>query len=433
MSLNTDLVRRYAQKTVADIGAPVFFKSAEGCRITDRDGRSIIDFTSGYGVTNTGWQHPAVIAAMEKQLRLSTFAPPWLPTEEALALAETLLSLMPPKAERAARAAGGADANEVAVKALVSLRGGKVLVVNRAYHGGTSRTLALSDAAAFGLPPSYVPQPPRVKPAYCFRCPYGQSRPGCDLACASAIDKAVADDPEITGVLLEPVIGSGGAIVPPQEYFDAVAEICRRRGLVLILDEVITGCGRIGHFTAAEAYGLEPDAITLAKGMGGGYVPIGAAMLSGELADALSRYDDVSATLAWTPLACAAASANLKVIIDENLCEHAERTGTRLLARVRSLVDRYMPGHFGDVRGKGLLAGIEFVTDQATRAPAPNLAKRVALRCFRNGLMLAGSWDWHSIIITPPLVLDDATLDEAMGILETSLKEVSKAQTKPGN
>jgi 4-aminobutyrate aminotransferase-like enzyme len=420
----SDLVRRYAQKTVADIGAPVFFKTAQGCRIEGNDGRSIIDFIAGFGVVNTGWQHPAILQTIEAQLKKSTFAPPWLPTEEALRLAETLLSLGPSKAARVARAAGGADANEVAVKALVASRGGKVLVVNRAYHGGTSRTLTLSDAAAFGLPPSYVPPPPRVKPAHCFRCPIAGA---CDLRCAEAVDQAIADDPAITGILLEPVIGSGGAIVPPQGYFDAIGEICRRRGVVLILDEVITGCGRLGRFTAAELFGLDPDAMTLAKALGGGYVPIGAAMLCAELADALSRYDDVSATLAWTPLACAAASATLQVIAEENLCARAETTGAVLLARLRALFERYLPGHLGEVRGKGMLIGVELVTDLATKQPAPKLAQRIALRAFRSGLMLAGSWDWTTLIIAPPLTLDDATLDEAMNILESALRQIAHA------
>lgn len=415
-------VRRYAALTVADIGAPVFFETAEGCRIVDRDGRSILDFIGGYGVIATGWQHPKVLGAMERQLRKSTFAPPWLPTEEALALAEMLLKLAPSSVRRVARAAGGADANEVAVKALVAQRGGKVLAVGRAYHGGTSRTLALSDAEAFGLPPSPVPETPRVKPAHCFRCPAGRRHPGCDLACARAIEDAAAADPSITGVLLEPVIGSGGAIVPPAEYFAAVAEICRRRGLALILDEVITGCGRLGFRTAAEAFGLAPDAVTFAKGMGGGYVPIGAALLSAELAEALCCYDDVSSTLAWTPLACAAALANLEVILEENLIARAAEMGPKLKSRVAALFDRHLPGHLGEVRGMGLLVGVELVADQKTKAPAPNIAKRVALRAFRHGLMFAGSWDWHTLILAPPLILDDATLDEAMAILETALK-----------
>ncbi len=424
---SADVVRRYAAAAVADTAFPVVFKTASGCRIEDLEGKTYTDFISGYGVVNTGWQRPEVLAALEQQARTACFAPPWLPTREATHLAEELLALAPPSTRVCARATGGAEANEVAVKAHFAHRGGKVLVVGRAYHGGTTRALALSDGNRFGLPPTPVPDAPRVPPAYCYRCPYGKTYPGCSLECAQAVEHAARADPAITGLLLEPVIGSGGAIVPPRAYFDAIQDICARCNLTLILDEVLTGCGRVGAFLAADAFGLRPHAVTLAKGLGGGYVPIGAALLDRELADALSRYEDVSATLAWTPLACAAALANVRVIRDERLAENARVMGGRLLAALKELFARVLPAHTGEVRGMGLLIGIELVKNQTTKEPAVQLAKRVVLRCLRAGLMVGTSWDWNTLIIMPPLTLDEATMGEALGVLETVLKRVAGA------
>jgi 4-aminobutyrate aminotransferase-like enzyme len=187
----------------------------------------------------------------------------------------------------------------------------------------------------------------------------------------------------------------------------------------------MTGCGRLGSFLAAEAFELRPHAITLAKGLGAGYVPIGATMLDRDLAEAITRYEDVSATLAWTPLACAAALANLRLIQEENLAARAREMGRLLLARLTGLFERLLPAHTGEVRGKGLLIGIELVKDRVTKEPAPRLAKRLALLCMRGGLMIGSSWDWHTLIIMPPLILDEATMNEALDIIESALKRIA--------
>lgn len=419
---SADIARRYAASTVADSAFPVVFKTGSGCHVEDLDGNRYLDFIAGYGVISTGWQRPELLSVLEKQSRNACFAPPWLPTREGMYLAEELLELGPRTMVACGRAAGGAEANEVAVKAHFAHRGGKLLVVGHAYHGGTTRTLALGDGDRFRLPPSPLPQSPRVPAAYCYRCPYGKSYPGCSLECAEALEETARSDPNITGVLLEPVIGSGGVIVPPQEYFDAISGICARLNLTLILDEVMTGCGRLGTFLAADLFRLRPQAITLAKGMGAGYVPIGAALLDRELADALRRYEDVSATLAWTPLACALALANVRLIRDEQLVANAARIGERLLLAVRELFERILPAHTGDVRGKGLLIGVELVKNRTTKEPAVSLVKRVLLRCLRAGLMVGTSWDWNTLILMPPLTLTDSVLDEALGIIELVLK-----------
>lgn len=423
---SSEVARRYRATTTADVAFPVVFKAGSGCVVEDLDGKQYIDFISGYGVASTGWQRGEILSAMDAQMRVACFAPPWLPTREPMLLAEELLALGPKSVSVCSRATGGAEANEVALKAHRAHRDGKVLVIGRAYHGGTTRTLALSDSDSFRLPAPTTDAPPRVPPAYCYRCPYGKSHPGCSLECAHAVEQAVLADRSITGVLLEPIIGSGGVIVPPPEYFAALADICRRLNLTLILDEVLTGCGRTGTFLAAEAFGVQPDAVTLAKGLGGGYMPIGATLLERGLADSLARYEDVSATLAWTPLACAATLANLRIIRNEQLTARARDMGAILIQRLRELFERVLPAHTGEVRGKGLMIGIELVEDRASKKPAPRLAKRVLLRCLRGGLMLGTSWDWHTLIVMPPLILDEPTMDSALDIFESALKRVAR-------
>jgi taurine-pyruvate aminotransferase len=427
MSKSREIARRYAAATHAAIAATAVFKTARDGEIEDLEGNRYIDFICGYGVVSTGWQRREILAAMEQQMQSACFAPPWLPTREATELAEAILAVSPRSVQTCARATGGAEANEVALRALYVQRGGTVLALERSYHGGSSGARALSDAAAFNLPPSpHGRDQPRVPPAYCFRCPYGKTYPGCSLECAEAVEQAVLARPDITGFLLEPVIGSGGVIIPPQPYFDAIQDICRRHNLVLILDEVMTGCGRLGTFTAAEGFGLRPQAITLAKGLGAGYVPIGTALLDHDLAASLAKYEDVSATMAWTPLACAAALANLRLIQAESLPERARTVGLQLLAGLCEVCQRHLPTHVGEVRGKGMMVGIELVRDLASKAPAPGLCRRIALECWRGGLMIGTSWDWQTLIVMPPLSLDAATLAKGLDLFESALERVAR-------
>jgi len=425
---SAELTRRHAAAVAGETAFPVVFASASGSRVTDLSGKSYLDFITGYGVVSTGHSRPEILQAIAEQARSGCFASPWLPTRQAVELAEELLALGSKNLRCCARASGGADAVETATRAHRAARGGKVLVVGRAYHGGTSQTLAQSDAVAFHLPRPSLPESPRVPPAYCHRCDYGKSHPGCAFKCVQAIDAAIAADPDITAILLEPILGSGGVIVPPAEYFPALMEIVRRRKLILIVDEVMTGCGRIGAWTASQALGLEPDALIIAKGLGGGSVPIGTAMLTEELADGLRKYEDVSATLAWTPLACAATLANVRLIQAESLPERAAAAGESFLPRVRELFERRLPRHTGEVRGMGLMIGVELVKDRTSREPHPSLLKRLALLTLRRGLMIGTSWDWHTLILMPPLNVTDDDLDEALRILDESLQRMNRSQ-----
>ncbi len=430
------LARRYRAVSCAAVTAPIGFERGEGSWLVDLEGNRYLDFIGGYGVVNTGWQHPRVVEAVREQASRACFAPPWFPNVPAAELGERLVRLPGvPSGGKCLRATGGADANEQVLKAIESSKRKaqsaneeepvKVLCLERSYHGGTAATLALSDTGRFSLPQvsSVAPQP-RVPPPYCSRCPWGKVYGRCGLECAKSVDAALADDPRIAAVIVEPVIGSGGVIVPPREYLPEVRAICDRRGRLLIFDEVLTGFGRTGAMLAAQREGVTPDAVTLGKGLSAGAVPIGAAVVSRELAVAAEEREDCSATFAWTPLGCAAAGANLRVVEEEGLSGRAATLGRELLAGVRAACARRLPDRIGEVRGIGMMVGVEFVRDRESRKADPMLVRRLALRCKRHGLIIGTSWDWSVIVLLPPLTLTEGEMREGVARFEEAMGEV---------
>jgi 4-aminobutyrate aminotransferase-like enzyme len=227
-------------------------------------------------------------------------------------------------------------------------------------------------------------------------------------------------------MILEPVIGSGGIIVPPEGYWQILREICNRHGIKLIIDEVLTGFGRTGSLFAVDQMGIVPDVITLSKGMCSGYIPIGAAIMTSELSDHLSKsYNDVTSTYAWTPLACAVALANIDLIINEKLDLNARKMGTYLKDRLNEVFNRYLPEKTGEIRGKGLMIGVELVKDKKTKEPAHFLGKKIILACQKNGLIIAAAWNWNVLVFLPPLIVTTEEADRGLNILEDTLRRYS--------
>jgi 4-aminobutyrate aminotransferase-like enzyme len=409
---------------------PICISTTQGNCLVDAEGTSYLDFSSGYGVTNAGWHRPELIEAVKSGLDKLCYSPPWFPTEEAVELSETLLSIVPGTLTKCARATGGGDANETIFKAAYAFNHKKgVLSLSRSYHGGSKFAVSLSDAEAFRLPrmPQFLDYH-KVEAPYCFRCPLKKEPTTCGTACASLVEDAIEQHPDIGVLFVEPVVGSGGALVPPNDYLKIVRDICARHNVVFVLDEVITGFGRLGAMTGSALFDVEPDAMSFGKGMGGGLVPIGAAMLSEELASALGEYEDVTPTFAWTPIACLAAKLNIELIIKENLAEQAATKGEYLMSRLKPLFDEYLPGKLGDMRGKGLLIGIELVEDAETKKPAAHLTRKLMFGLVRKGLMVCASWDLQTIILMPPLNISSEDLDRGIGIVEEQLKQLVRSR-----
>jgi len=411
---------------------PICVTGVEGNDVNDADGNRYLDFSSGSGVVNAGWQREEVAAVVKDQVDRLSYCAPWFPTREAVELSELLVSITPKRLVRCGRATGGADANELICRAAYALTGKRgVLTLTRSYHGGSRLAVNLSDAAAFRLPLIPIEEDyHKVSAPDCFRCPLHLQPETCGLACAELVEEAIAGNPDIGLFLCEPVMGSGGVILPPPGYLHRIQAICRAHDVVFALDEVMTGFGRLGWMTAAEGYELEADAISFGKALGGGMVPIGAAVLSEELATAVTQFEDVSPTFAWTPLACAAATANIHLIIEEDLPARSQRLGATLLSELRRLFATHLAERTGDVRGQGLMVGIELVRDQETKIPAQSLMRRFVIGLVREGLMVKVSWDFKVIILMPPLNLSEIDLERGLGIIQRQLQTLESGNRR---
>jgi 4-aminobutyrate aminotransferase-like enzyme len=422
-----ELIKRYKATNTGEVTVPFIFERASGCFIYDRDGNDVLDFSSGYGVTSTGWMHPRVVEAVAQQLQKATYSPPWCMTEQALELSDLLLEITPGMAA-CIRATGGADAMEAILKAVYAYTGKREVVsFLRAYHGGSGRAIRLSDFEAFNLPemPGGSFTYHKVTPAWCLRCPLGKKPDSCQFACLEQAERLFQENNQIAAFVVEPVIGSGGVIIPPPGYLQALANLCRNYAILLIFDEVITGFGRLGAMSAAELYQVQPDAVAYAKGMGGGYVPIGAALVNEDLANALRNFEDVTPTFSWTPLAVAGALANIQLVRDEGLPQKALASGAFLKNQIQQLFEHYLPEHTAEVRGQGLAIGVELVKDKTTMEPATRLVNKLLLALFKEGLMCIASWDSRVFVVMPPLIISQEEMELGLSILERVLRRYS--------
>jgi 4-aminobutyrate aminotransferase-like enzyme len=429
MGTNRELIKKYKEVNLGEVSLSICFHHADNAYLFDHEGNSFLDFTSGFGVTSSGWLRKEIIDVIQKQLQHSAYAPPWLPTEEAIALSEQLLEITPSNLVRCARAIGGADANEIIFKAVVGSNGRNgIISFYRSYHGGTHFTLNISDSPAFHLPQL----PTRasfhfVEPPYCYRCPFGKKPGTCNLECTQEIEVLLERDKTIGSFFLEPVIGSGGVIIPPEKYLRRIRELCDKHNIFMVFDEVLTGFGRLGSITASKLFDIKPDAISFAKGMSAGYTAIGAAVLNAELSDSIKKYEDVSGSFAWTPLSCCIATANINLIIKGDLPKNAAILGLYLLQQVTVLFEKYLSGKTGDVRGLGLMIGIELVMDCVTKIPDRKLIQKFIITALRKGLMICASWDFQVIILMPPLNITAEEINDGLNKLESTLKEVSRS------
>jgi 4-aminobutyrate aminotransferase-like enzyme len=288
----------------------------------------------------------------------------------------------------------------------------------------------LSDIKSFNFPSDYTKDKYyKIPPPYCYRCPLKKKKETCDIECASYIEDTIKEHSDIGVFFIEPVIGSGGVIIIPVEYLKRAKEICKNHNVTFVFDEVITGFGRLGALTAMELYDITPDAVAFAKGMGAGIIPIGATLFNKELSEAISESEDISATFAWTPLACAVAKANIDILTNEKLQEKAKVKGEYLLINLNYLFNKYIPYRTGEIRGVGMLIGIELVNNLKEKKHDIRLMQRLSLGMVRNGLMVCESWNFETIFICPPLNISNNQIDAALNIIENELKIYSQSKS----
>jgi 4-aminobutyrate aminotransferase len=402
---------------------PLVVDHAKGPVVVDADGNRYLDFAAGIAVASTGHCHPDVVAAVQRQAaRLLHLCATDFYNEDVVTLAEGLARRAPgPGPWRVFFANSGAEVVEAAVK-LARLRTGrpKVVAFYGAFHGRTFGALSLTASKPVQRR-GYAPLLPEVLHshyAYCYRCPVNRHPDTCKVECLDLLTETMfsttTDPSEIAAVIVEPVQGEGGYVVPHPGFLPRLREVTRKHGILLIADEVQCGMGRTGRMFASEHFGLEPDMITLAKGIASG-LPLGALLAK----DDVMRWESGShgSTFGGNPVAVAAGLATLR-LLEEGLIANADRVGRVLMTALR---DR-LGGHavVGDVRGLGLMIGVEIVRDRFRREPAPERRERILEEAFKRGLLLLGCGR-STVRLAPPLVVDEEDAATAARILEEAV------------
>ncbi len=407
---------------------PLVVQRGAGAMIEDVDGNRFLDFMAGIAVTSTGHAHPKVVAAIqEAAAKFLHICGGDFYYEPLAALSERLAKLAPGASKkRVFLTNSGTEAVEGAIKlARYSTGRPGIIAFKGAFHGRSMGALSLTSSkvkqhAGFGplLPDVY-----HVPFAYCYRCDFGKTFPSCALFCAHAIEndllsRQISPD-EVAAIFVEPVQGEGGYIVPPPGYLQTLRELCDRHGILLVFDQIQSGIGRTGKMFAADHVGVEPDIILAAKGLASG-MPLGAIIAREKIMTWTSGSH--GSTFGGNPVCCAAALATLDVV-EGGLVDNAKAMGDRLLAGAQRLMARH--ACIGDVRGLGLMIGMEFVKDRATREPAPELTRRVELGAFERGLLLL-SCGKSTMRFAPPLMIDAPDIDEGLHILGDVLDDVTR-------
>ena len=416
-------------------GTPIYVAKAEGAWIEDVDGNRYIDFAGGIGCINVGHRRDEVIGAVSRQLeRFLHTCVQVTPYESYVRLAERLNQLTPGKfAKKTLFVNSGAEAVENAVKVARAYTGRPgVIAFEDAFHGRTMMTLALTSKthpykAGFAPFPGEVY---RVPFAYCYRCSYSLKYPSCELFCARHLEdtfKRVVANEEVAAVIAEPVLGEGGFVAPPPDYFRVLLEVCLKHGILFIADEIQTGFGRTGALFACERYGIEPDIMVTAKSLGGG-LPIGAVTGRAEIMDAPGP-GGLGGTFAGNPLSCEAALAVLDLFEREDLSTRADQIGERFQQCARGWQKRWPA--IGDVRGLGAMQAIELVRSQETREPAPEETKQIVQYCYAHGLITLSAGSYSNVIrVLVPLVITNDQMNEALAVLEAALEAVCERKTE---
>jgi 4-aminobutyrate aminotransferase/(S)-3-amino-2-methylpropionate transaminase len=408
-----------------------FVEEAKDALITDIDGNTFIDFASGLASVNVGHSREEIVEALGDQIEkyLHTCFHVFM-YEPYVRLAEKLAEVTPgnfPKKTMFVNS--GAEAVENAVKiARYFTKRKSVITFEHAFHGRTLLTMTLTSKLRyykFGFGP-FAPEVYRMPYAYPYRCPVGAGGSNCAVACLEhfkSFFKTHVDPEEVAAVIIEPVTGEGGFIVPPPEFLPGIAKICRENGIVFIVDEVQTGFGRTGEMFAVNHYDLEPDMMVMGKSIASG-LPLGAVTGRTEIMDA-PEFGSLGGTFGGNPLSCVAALKVIEIIQETGFMEHARKVGDIINQRLKDMHEKY--AMVGDARGLGAMAAIELVRDRDTKEPAKEETAEVLKQCHKNGLVImkAGAFD-NVVRLLVPLVITEDLLSRGLDILENAVRTVNK-------
>lgn len=407
---------------------PLVVERGEGAVVEDVDGNRFLDFMAGIAVNITGYCHPKVVEAVKKQSEkffhicstdfyYSSFSN----------LAERLAKMAPMPGEKSVFLNNsGAEAVETAIKlARYNTKRPYIIAFLGAFHGRTIGALSLtaSKPKQRGFFGPFMPGVYHLPYGYCYRCSYNLKYDSCGIYCAEAIEevlcKSLVSPEEIAAVFVEPILGEGGYVVPPIEFHQKLREYTRKHNILLVVDEIQSGMGRTSKFLAIENYNVEPDVVLLAKGLASG-LPLGAVISKKKFMN--WKPGSHGSTFGGNPVACEAALATLD-LIEEGLMRNASRAGTRLIKKLKKLKEKFPI--IGDVRGKGLMVGVELVKDRMTREPAIRETQEIVREAFKKGLLLLPCGE-SVIRFSPPLIISSEQIDIAVDIFSEVIANIKR-------
>ena len=414
--------------------SPLIMTEGKGSIVKDIDGKEYIDaLGQTAGVLGIGHSHPKYVKAVQDHVAKLSHTLTMFTNEPRAELAKKLSDIAPGEMKGNAMsyiACGGTEANEGALKLAMQITGRhEAISLHYSYHGGTLAMMSLlGQSYIIGGYPRF-PGFSQIPNAYCYRCVYGKEFPGCDFECARALEQQVkygASKDGVAAFIMEPVQGNGGHQCPPDaEYFKIVRETCDKYGILMILDEIQTGMGRLGTTWGADYYGVTPDILTTAKAIGGG-MPVSATVIRKDLVpEGLADKQWHIFTFGGGPVLCAAANATIEVMQEEKLAEKAERQGARMTKRLKEMMDDHKI--IGEVRGPGLFIGVELVKDRKTKEPAIAEAGDLFGKCLDRGVFVGISnigGVGNIVKIKPPLNISDEHADKILDVLDEVFKEI---------
>lgn len=433
------------------INEHLLIEKGEGCYIFDKNGNQYLDAVGGAAVVNCGHSVPEIVQSIYEQLKKLCYVNSSFSNQPKIELAEQLSKLVPKKMGKVKTifCSGGSEATESALKMARQFnvernKLSKYKIISRwlSYHGNTLGALSMSGRLSWRA--KYIPlllDFPHIPPPYCYRCWYNKQYPHCNLECAWELERIINFEGQdsISAFICEPIIGTTATgVTPPNEYFEIIRQICDKYNVLLIVDEVITGLGRTGKNFGINHWNISPDMIVVGKGLSGGYTPLAGLIVSEEIWKVLANGSggfDHSFTYSGNPLSCAAGKAVLDYMQEKKLIKRSEEMGNKLFEKLQSFNEIDI---VGDIRGKGLLQGIEFVCNKQTKKPFPSekkISEKIVKEAFKRGLLVISGLqgtlngiEGDHIQITPPYIINEEQIDFLVKTLKESILEVEKSE-----
>ena len=403
---------------------PIVLTEGKGSFVKDADGRDYLDFFGGILTLGLGHCHDEVVSRVQEQIATLGHTSSLYPTANQVRVAERLAKITPGKLKKSLFTTSGTEANETAILvAKLYTQKQEIIALRHGYSGRSLTAQSLTGQAPWRLVPTQVAGIKHALSPYCYRCPLGLSYPSCEIRCAQDIEELIRT--ETTGqpaaFMAEPIAGVGGFITPPKEYFQIAVGIVRKYGGLFICDEVQTGWGRLGdHWTGIEHWGVEPDVMTFAKSIASGFA-VGATIATEEVANAFTGL--TISTFGGSPITMSAAEATLDVLERENSPKRSAERGKQLRDHLMALKDKYPV--IGDVRGMGLMQGVELVEDRKTKEPAPKRTTKLLEAAKKYGLLIGKGGLYGNVLrIAPSMLVSKSEVDDAAARLDKAFAEI---------